>query len=82
MVQAGIAENAGSKHGRVCFCNTLMEAECLLKERACEVFILHHLQIFFTVVDGKTVVGREDLDRKNDSVGQSLPVIVDDGLLY
>ena len=82
VVKAGIAEDAGTKHSRVRVCNTLMEAECFLKERARKVFVLYHLQIFIAVLNCKTVVNCEELKGKSNPVSQSFPIIVDDCLLY
>ena len=82
MPKAGVTVDTGTEHGRVCFRNPLMEPEGLLKEWACEVSVLYHLQILFAIVDHEAVVGGKELDRECDPVCQGFPVVIHDCLLY
>ena len=82
MVQTGKAVDTGTKYGRVCFRNPLMEPEELFKARRCEVPVLHLLQILFAIVDHEAVVGGKELDRECDPVCQGFPVVIHDCLLY
>ena len=70
MIQTGVAEKAGAILSGIRVGNPLMKAEGLLKERACEVTIPYHVQIFPAIMNHKAVADGEKRKGECHSVGQ------------